>query len=156
MAHTAPTPDWLQAGHPAHTEASLESTGQAEPSEQVSASQPPPLRSKDPHLHPHPRTLPPHTTHQEEGRADKLPAESPVQAGLEPHHLLDVVAEPVHTCVHTGRPVTAAPTEPGATHSPLLPPWRVCPQVESRKLGQAGAPWLIADLGMGTWLIQNR
>lgn len=128
-------------------EASLESTGQAEPPEQVSASQPPPLRSTDPHLRPHPGTLPPHTTHQEEGRADKLPAESPVQAGLEPHHLLDVVAEPVHTCAHTGRARHRGPYRARGCPLPSAASLWVCPQAESRKLGQAGAPWLIADLG---------
>ena len=38
------------------------------------------------------------TTHADEYRTDELPAESPVEAGPEPDHLVDVVHETVHTC----------------------------------------------------------
>lgn len=55
----------------------------------------------------------PQHTHQEEGGADELPAQSPVEAGLEPHHLLDVVAEPVHTWAHRAGWSYRPPKSPG-------------------------------------------
>lgn len=105
--------------------------------------------------HPSPEDAQPRTTHQEERRTDKLPAESPVQARLEPHHLLDVVAEPVHTCAHTGQAHHSGPCR--AWGHPYCLPKRVCPQVDSRTVSpKTGIPWHLGDLGTGTWLVQNR
>lgn len=42
-------------------------------------------------------------SHQEETRADKLPAESPIEAGSLSDHFLDIIAEAIHTWTHTCR-----------------------------------------------------
>jgi hypothetical protein len=55
----------------------------------------------------------PHPTHQEEGGAHELPTQPPVQAWLKPHHLLDVIAEPVHTCEHMGQACHREPRDAG-------------------------------------------
>lgn len=82
---------------------------------------PPPAGTRPPAPGPGRRSR---STDQQEGGADELPAQPPVQARPEAHHLLDVVAEPVHTCAHTGRPVTAAVTEPSAAFPQGLGPGR--------------------------------
>lgn len=120
VAQTAPGPDLAPGWRPLSCAASWESTGRSVLSiclrDQGPASQPPPLRSKDPHPHPHHPRMPHHALHTRRNAGlTNFQQSLQYRPGLNPiicwMSLLNL-STPAHT---QGRPITAAPAEPGAT-----------------------------------------